>query len=183
MKKLVSMLLVMTMMLSLVACGSSKKATNDAPVDVLKNVWETYAEDEKFAIIGGDASNMTSGEAGACDVADAEGLDASFGFPQSSAALLEDAASLVHMMNANTFTAAAYRVANASDLEMLIPDLEDNISTKQWMCGFPETLIIVQLGDNTLVSAYGAADLVETFKTKVLEAYEGAEVVVEKSLM
>ena len=51
------------------------------------------------------------------------------------------------------------------------------------MCGFPETLIIVQVGDSYLVSAYGNGELIENFKTKLVNTYAYAEVVVEESLM
>lgn len=184
MKKVLSMLLIGAMVLSLAACGKSaeEEVVNDAPVDVLTKVWETYGEDEKFAAMGGDMNNMVDNAPGTFDVADEEGLDTTLGFPQASIPLIDDAASLVHMMNANTFTAGAYHVNDATEVELLIEDLKDNIMNRQWLCGFPETLIIVQVGENTVVSAFGNAEAIDTFKTKLLEVYEGAEVIVEESL-
>ena len=99
-----------------------------------------------------------------------------------SIALIDDAASMMHAMNQNTFTAGAYHVANAGDVEMLISDLEDNIMNRQWMCGFPDTLVIVKVDANTLVSAFGEATNIENFKNKLTAAYSGAEVVSEQSL-
>lgn len=185
MKKLLSMMLVAAMVLSLAACGSKSadKAEDVAPLEVLETVWETYAEDEMFAAMGGDMNNMVDNAPGTYDVKDAEGLDSVLGFPQASVALIDDAASLVHMMNANTFTAGAFHVTEVDEVEMLAADIEDNIMNRQWMCGFPETLIIVQVGDATLVSAFGNGELIENFKTKLLAAYEGAEVLTEESLM
>lgn len=184
MKKILSMMIVMAMVFSLVACGksTSDEAANVAPMDVLTKVWETYKEDEKFAAGGGDPNNMVTDAPGAFDVADVENLDVMLGFPQNSAALLEDAASLMHMMNANIFTAGAYRVSEVNEVEMLIADLQDNIMNRQWICGFPDTLIIAKVGGNTLVSAFGDAEVVDTFKTKLLEVYGDAEVVCEESL-
>ena len=185
MKRFLAMMLVAAMMLSLVACGkdASKGAADVTPLDALTKVWETYGEDEMFFAMGGDMNNIVDNAPGAYDVADVEGLDAVLGFPQASVALIDEAASLVHAMNANTFTAGAYHVTDDSEVEMLIEDLKDNIMNRQWMCGFPDTLIIVKVGGSTLVSAFGNAEIIETFKTKLLEVHEGAEVVCEESLV
>lgn len=185
MKKILALLLAAATIMSLTACGSdaSKDAVTDAPVDVLTKVWETYGEDEKFFAMGGDMNNPVDNAPGAFDISDAESLDATLGYPQSSVALIDEAASLVHAMNANTFTAGAYHVAETSEIEMLIEDVKDNIMNRQWLCGFPDTLIIVQIGEDTLVTAFGNAEIIENFKTKLTNAYEGAEVVVEESLI
>ena len=119
---------------------------------------------------------------GKYDVSDVEGLDAQLGFPQASVALIEDAASLVHMMNANTFTAGAYYVSDANEVELLVEDMKDNIMNRQCICGFPDTLIIVGIGDNTVVSAFGNAEIIDTFETKLLSVYDGAKVLCEESL-
>ena len=119
---------------------------------------------------------------GKYDVSDVEGLDAQLGFPQASVALIDDAASLVHMMNANTFTAGAYYVSDANEVELLVEDMKDNILNRQWICGFPDTLIIVGIGDNTVVSAFGNAEIIDTFETKLLSVYGGAKVLCEESL-
>lgn len=182
MKRIFAMLLAAAMVASITACGS-KEEVSDTPLEVLTNVWAAYDDEEKFAAGGGDPENPVMDEPGTFNPKDAENLDVILGFPQHSVALLDDAASLVHMMNANTFTAGAYHVADASEVEMLVGDLQDNIMNRQWMCGFPDTLIIFQIGDDTLVSAFGNAEVVETFKTKLLSVYEDAEVKCEESLI
>ena len=91
---------------------------------------------------------------------------------------------MMHMMNANTFTAGAYHVADSADLSAVTDAIKDKVMNNHWMCGFPETLIIVQVSDSYVVSAYGNGELIDNFKTKLLAAYEGAaEVLVEESLM
>ena len=67
MKKLFSLLLAAAMILSLAACGSKNDdgaASGDQPataLEVLDAVWSSYAEDDKFAVSGGDydEANMT----------------------------------------------------------------------------------------------------------------------------
>jgi hypothetical protein len=50
------------------------------------------------------------------------------------------------------------------------------------MCGFPETLIIVDLGGNTLLTAFGNGQVVEAFKNTTLNTIEGAKLVVESPI-
>ena len=189
MKKILALVLSAAMVMSLTACGSKGTSTGsnseitDSPVEVLTKVWDTYGENDKFFAMGGDMNNVVDNAPGAYDVADAEGIDSVLGYPQASVGMIDEAASLVHAMNANTFTAGAYNVTETDEVEMLISDIEDNISNRQWMCGFPDTLIIVKIGSNMVVTAFGEAEIIDNFKEKLLEVYEGAEVSVEKSLM
>ncbi len=188
MRKVTTMLLVVAMMLSLVACGSNQAgngSVGETPLEILSNVWNSYAEDEKFPIMGGgpEFEQSVMDEAGEFATTDEEAIDSLLGFPSSSIALIKQAASIMHAMNQNTFTAGAYHVSNPGDVEMLISDLEDNIMSRQWMCGFPDTLIIVKVDANTLVSAFGEATNIENFKNRIVEAYSGAEVVSEQSLV
>lgn len=187
MKKITTLLLAVAMTFSLVACGSGQAGNDsagDSPLQVLTNVWETYGEDEKFAVLGGgpEFEESVENEPGTFNISDAEAVDAVLGFPSSSVALITEAASMMHAMNQNTFTAGAYHVSNAGDVEMLVSDLEDNILDRQWMCGFPDTLIIVSVDDNTLISAFGEANNIDIFKNKIASVYEEAEVVSEQSL-
>ena len=69
------------------------------------------------------------------------------------------------MMNANTFTAGAFHVASSSDVDAVVSDLKDNVMSRQWMCGFPDKLVILTLGDY-VISCYGAEDLVDQFSEK-----------------
>ncbi|MBR2009749.1 MAG: bacteriocin transport accessory protein, partial [Peptococcaceae bacterium] len=154
----------------------------ESALDVLQSTWETYEDENKFAAGGGDSQNMVMDEPGKFDVANTEELNGTLGFPADSAGKIDDAASLMHMMNANTFTAGAYHVTNADDVQGVADALKESIMNRQWMCGFPETLIIVKVNDNYLVSAFGNGEIIETFKTKLTGVYADATVVYEESL-
>ena len=108
-------------------------------------------------------------------------LDYSLSFPAADAGKLSDAASLTHMMNANTFTAGAFHVASSSDVDSVVSDLKHNIMNRQWMCGFPDKLVILTLGDY-VISCYGAEDLVDQFSEKVTEAFTDAAVVCDEAI-
>lgn len=186
MKRTLSLILALALALSLAACG--KKDDNsgaaDAPADsltILNKVWESYTDDEKFPAAGGDYEHAADNAPGAFDPSDADNLSYMLSVPTDDASLIDDAASLMHMMNMNTFTCGALRTASADDAAKLASDLRDAIQAKQWMCGFPDKLVIATLG-NYVVSVYGDEELVNTFRDKLLAAYSDASVVYDEAI-
>lgn len=194
MKKLVALMLTLTLALCVTACGGTGNnsagnggaAKDDtegkAAVDILTDVWGAYKDDEKFALAGGDYENMVSDAPGAVNVADGEMLDSLLGFPAAQAELLDDGASMMHMMNQNTFTAAAYHVADAANVADVAAALKDNIMNRQWMCGFPDDLVIYSVGTNYVVAAFGAEEVVDTFEDHLEEVYASAEDLYDEDL-
>ena len=211
MKKKIALLLLTTMAISLVGCGEKDTTENndtvveDSVVDdttdntedtdstddvvstegaegVLNAIWATYEEENMFAAGGGDSQNMVMDGPGKFDATNTEELDVTLGFPTDYVDKIDDAASLMHMMNANTFTSGVYHVTNADDVSAVCDALKENIMNRQWMCGFPETLIIVTVDDNYVISAFGNGQIIETFKNKISGVYEDATVVYEESL-
>ena len=188
MKKLVSMVIVAVLAVSMIGCGGKKEEpAKDAvavanAVEILSKTYESFNEDMKFPIGGGSYSNMTSDVPGAVDPSDTESLAGLLQFPVDSADMIDDAASMLHMMNANTFTAGAYHVKDAADQQVLADALKDAIMNAQWMCGFPEKLVIAGVNDDYVVAAYGTTDLVEHFNTKLADNF-GSTVIYEESLM
>ena len=177
MKKFTALLLALVMVLSLAACGAKNDATTDIPdsTTLLSNVFAAYAEDEKFPIGGGSGESMVMDAPGAMDMADTETLDFMVGLPVDSAAMVDDAASALHMMNANTFTAGCFRVTDSANVETVVKSLQENIQNRQWMCGFPEELLIMTVGDY-VISAFGAKELLDVFEANTLKAYEMMQV-------
>ena len=162
--------------------NAESNVSAEGAVSVLNAIWATYEDANKFAAAGGDSQNMVMDEPGAFDVTNTEELDATLGFPTEYADKIDDSASLMHMMNANTFTAGAYHVTNADDITAVCDALKESIMNRQWMCGFPETLIIVTVDDNYVISAFGNGQIIETFKNKISGVYSNATVVYEESL-
>lgn len=188
MKKIATVLLVAMLALCLAACGGGKENTGTVEIadaaEILTTVWGAYEEDEMFPVGGGDSENLSMEGPAAFDVSKTEELEALLNFPAASADKIDGAASMMHMMNANTFTAGAYHVADSADVAVVSDAIKEKVMNNHWMCGFPETLIIVQVSDSYVVSAYGNGEMIETFKTKLMAAYEGAaELLAEESLM
>lgn len=147
-------------------------------VSLLDTVWKTYAESEKFAVAGGDFSeeNQNMEGPGKYGLEDAEAVDNSLGFPAAEIGRIDEAASLTHMMNANNFTCAAVHLANAEDKDVVVEAINNNIANRQWMCGFPEKHVIITM-DDYIVSMFGMANNIDTFRDKLLNCYPEAQVV------
>ena len=189
MKKLICLLLAMTLTVSLTACGGGKTAETvkddtegKTAVDILTDAWAVYEEDEKFAIAGGDYENMVMDAPGTVNVSDGETLDALLGFPAASAGLLDDGASVMHMMNQNTFTAGAYHVTKADDVQAVADALKENIMNRQWMCGFPDDLVVYSVGANYVIAVFGAEDVVDNFEDALEEVYASTKILYDEDL-
>lgn len=192
MKKLMTILLASMLVFSVVACGNKNQGNSDnskneysqiSAAEILDNVWSRYKDDEKFAAAGGDMSeeNMKTDAPGQFDLGDPTALDTTLGFPASQVNKIDSAVSLMHMMNANTFTCGAFHVKNTDDVQPLCSSIKDNIMHRQWVCGFPDKLVIVTVGDN-IVSFFGEKEIVDNFKSKLTAAYESAQVVCDESI-
>ena len=151
-------------------------------LEVLENVWELYEEEEKFPAMGGGYNQMVENAPGKVEITDAESLQSLLIVPEEDVALLDDAASMMHAMNANTFTSGVFRVKEKADVETFTDSLKKAILNNHWMCGFPEKLLMVQIGEQYVVSAFGNADILKNFETHLQEAYPAAKVIVEESL-
>lgn len=184
MKKILTLTIAAVLVFSLVSCAKKDKedvTTGTSAADVQKNgpksaleiletIWKKYSADDKFAAMGGSEKNMKEDAPGEFDLGDAETLDFELGFPKAEVGKLDDAASLLHMLNQNTFTCGVYHVKNSADIEALAAKIKDNILARNWMCGFPEKLVIMTVGDY-IVSVFGAAELISTFTAKLTDSY------------
>ena len=186
MKKFLTMLLALVMVLSLAACSSQKGGDVNggfpaSAVDLLTAVWNAYPESEKFSVVGGSLDNPVDNAPGAFPVDDAGNLDYMLHFPADKSDLIDDAASLTHMMNANTFTCGAFHVTSKDDVETVASDLRDAIQSKQWMCGFPDKLVVLTYGEY-VVALFGADDLVDDFVNTMTATYTGVQTACDEPL-
>ena len=156
-------------------------AAVDDALTILNAIWNTYSDEEKFPAAGGDSEHAVDGAPGSFDASNADSLSYLLTFPADDASLIDSAASLVHMMNLNTFTCGAFHVADANNVARLADDLRTTIQAKHWMCGFPDKLVIVTVGQSVL-SVYGNEELVNTFRDKLLASYSAATAVYDEAI-
>ena len=205
MKKVITFILTAMMITGLVSCSKDKEKSSstkdntsssvsessseaeaslaESPLEVLNTVWATYEEAEKFPIAGGDFSeeNNNMEGPGKFSIEDAEAIDSQLGFPVASIAKIEDAASIVHMMNANTFTCGTYRVKKGEDIKAVADEIKANIIARQWMCGIPEKYAILTAGED-VICVFGAVNIVDVFTAKVKTSYPTTETVSEDNI-
>ena len=204
MKKYISLLLALTMVMALFAgCASEKPAETTAPettapettaapvpetssLEILENVWAAYmknaGEDMLFPVAGGDENNTTMDNAGKIDPKNAQYLTGIMNVPAELHAQIDDAANLMHMMNANTFTCGAYHVAEGNDVDAFVKTLSEGIKGTQWICGFPDQLVVATLYGEYVIAFYGNIDLVNLVKAQLTTAYADAVIVAEDAL-
>lgn len=156
-------------------------AAVDDALTILNAIWNTYSDEEKFPAAGGDSEHAVDGAPGSFDASNADSLSYQLTFPADDASLIDSAASLVHMMNLNTFTCGAFHVADTNNVARLADDLRTTIQAKHWMCGFPDKLVIVTVGQSVF-SVYGNEELVNTFRDKLLASYPTAAAVYDEAI-
>lgn len=152
----------------------------NAATTVLRNTWAKYADDQKFFAMGGDYDNLVDGNAGNVP-ATSEFLTGSLLVPADQAANVAEAGSLLHAMNVNTFTCGAYKLAEGADKTAFVTAIQTAIQGNQWICGFPETLLVVE-ADGIVVVAFGNGEVVSTFQTNLIAAYAEAEILVNEAI-
>lgn len=187
MKKMISLALAAMMLLALVACGGNSDNGSakggfeaESATALLETVWGSYAEDEQFAVVGGDYDNFVDNAPGKFAHDNAEYMDGMLAIPADATAMVDDAASLMHMMNANTFTAGAFHLTDAANVDAFAAAVKENVMNRQWMCGFPEKLVIISDGSGYVVTAFGHGDAINPFTAKLTEM--GGTVIVEENI-
>lgn len=157
-------------------------AQDTGALSLLTSVWSTYSEDDKFPAAGGDAEHSVDDAPGSFDVSNADNLTYQLTFPSADVSLIDGAASLVHMMNLNTFTCGAFHVSDAGNVSTVAADIRSAVQGKQWMCGFPDKLVVFTY-DRYVVALYGNEDLVNTFRDKLTAAYGDAVVAYDEAII
>ena len=192
MKKILSLVLVLAMALSLAACGKKAEATETTGIpaqempasalEVLETIWADYAEDEKFAVIGGSMAAPVDGAPGSYDIAD-ENITYNLLIPAEQLGNVTEAASMIHMMNANTFTCGVFKLAEGVSAADFGTAMKEAVMGNQWMCGFPETLLIRNFGDVYVLVAFGVNDAMTPFEKHMSSVYPGFETITNEPIV
>ena len=191
MKKLLAIILAGAMILSLAACGDSPETPDTAEADVpalelLNAVWDALPEENKPMAFGGDyhEENQVENAPGVHSIEtdeDAQSLDTNFGLPASDVSMVSAVACIRHMLNANTFSCAAYEVTDAENVGTVAEAIRDGLMNRAYMCGWPEQLEVISVG-KTVVGFYGALDIVSAFKDALMSVYPDANVYYEEDM-
>ena len=190
MKKFTAMALALALILTLFAgCGKAKPAetvpAQELPasaLEILENVWAKYEDSEKFSIIGGNIEANIMDAPGNYDLTYAENMTWNLLVPEDKIGNISEAASMIHMMNANTFTCGVFKLNSISATDFGAA-MKDAVLNNQWMCGFPETLLIRNFGDAYVLVAFGVNDAMTPFEKHLSEAYPGMETITNEPIV
>lgn len=154
-----------------------------SPSEVINSAWALFGEDEKFPVAGGDfSSGELYEEAAPFSLDNPAELDRLTGFPAAEISKIDSAASMIHMMNTNTFSAGAFHVTAGTDMDALCQSIKDNVLSRRWMCGFPDKVIVAKVGDY-IVCAYGLNETVDPFVAHLSEAYSFTTIAFDEKIL
>lgn len=152
----------------LFSANSAPKMEFTDTADVINKVVDTYSEENKFFAIGGDMEAPVDGKAGLMKLSDTETVNYMLHTNDELLSQVDEVASFVHAMNANTFTSGAFKLKDASGAEAFTTSLKDSVLATQWMCGVPEKIVVFTVnGGDYVVYAVGNGETVEYFKTQL----------------
>lgn len=151
--------------------GGEDQTDNDA-LSMLTTIWDSFPESGKFMAFGGNMGSPVDGAPGKFDVSDTEGMLGYLLLPESVQSNIDDAASLFHGMMVNNFTGAVIHVTN-SDAAGAAAEIKDKIVDNQWVCGFPDKLVVLTAGDYVLY-AFGMEEAIDTYASVAKEKISGA---------
>lgn len=182
-KRFAAILLAAAMMLMAVGCGKSGdgnggEAAASVYADstaVLTVIWDKM---EQFPAMGGGMDAPVDGAPGPLSISDTDTMTYALLIPAEVQEKITDISTLLHMMNANTFTGASMML-DGMDADTAAQAIRDNFRNNQFMCGFPDKIVILSV-DGYVVYAYGKTDNIDSFKTQA-EALENARVLVEEN--
>lgn len=198
-----SLILLAMLMLAFVlsACGKkdgTEKLPDDAVPDenvqeaeeaavdalsILSDVWAAYGENEKFYGMGGDANHAVENAPGVFDLNEKDALASMLLVNEEMAPMIDEAASLVHAMNLNVFTGAAFHVTDSANVEPFAEAMKNNILNNHWMCGAPDRYVIYSVNDEYVVMAFGQMDILPLFMEKFMSVHgENAVVLVDENV-
>ncbi len=191
MKKIISVGILLCMLLTIFAgCGKSETPTGTTPaenlpgsaLEILENLWAQYSEEEKFSVIGGNIEANIMGAPGSYDLAYAENMTYNLLVPADRIADVTEAASMIHMMNANTFTCGAFKLAEGVAAADFAAAMEQSVMGNQWMCGFPEKLLVQTIGENYVIVAFGLGDVMTPYAANMQAAYPAAQTLYDETI-
>ena len=87
------------------------------------------------------------------------------------------------MMNGNVFTGAAYRLREGTDQDAFAQAVKTALLEKRWMCGQPDTMLVLSVDHVYVITAYGEAGIIQTFKEKSMSVLKETKILMEAPIV
>ena len=164
MKKFISVILVLTMVLSMAACG--KKAQETAPAaqsvaGTMEELLNKTIEQRPVEFMGGviPVDLTDSSEDGLWALKNYTGLD--------SAEKISEAAAFEPMMGSLAFSMVMVRLADGADVKSVAESMKSGIDTRKWICveandlkvaGFGDVVMLIMVNSDSGMTAQSFVD-------------------------
>jgi len=183
MKKFMSVLLALTMVFALAACGNQEPAAPEAPAaqpltGTMEELVNQVVEANPVEFMGGimPVDLTDTSEDGLWAVKYFTGMD--------SAEMITDVAVYEPMMGSIPFSLVLVRTAEGQDAQAVAEAMKSGIDTRKWICVEADDLMTASFGDVVMLIMVGsdtgmtAQSFVDAFQGVVAAQFEGAEITV-----
>ena len=150
MKKFVSVLLALSLVLSLAACGGKKNEASEAPAMKVEGTMEQLLnktiEQRPVEFMGGviPVDLTDSSEDGLWALKSYTGLD--------SAEKITEAAAFEPMMGSLAFSMVMVRLAESADAQTVAQSMKSGIDPRKWICVEADDLKVAGFGDVVMLT-------------------------------
>lgn len=148
---------------------------------LLAKIWAQYGTDQQFASYGGTVEHAVNDAPGDLDMTNTDEITNKYLLPVDQLGAVESGASLVHLMNNNIFTAAAFKLKDSAQVRTVAKALRDNIQKARWLCGQPDELLIAE-ADGHLLMAFAAKENMEIFQQNLNKAFADATILYDEAV-
>lgn len=158
MKKMISMLLALTMVLCLAACGGNNTPATEAPTEApavkvegtMEELLNKVVELKPVEFMGGTMPvDLTdTSEDGLWMIKNYTGLD--------SAESITEAAFFEPMMGSIPYSMVMVRVAEGADIKAVAEGMKNGIDQRKWICVEADDLQVVSYGDVVMLIMVGS---------------------------
>ena len=165
MKKFLSVVLALTMLLSMTACGGKKTEETQAPAlsvsGTMEELLNKTIEERPVEFMGGviPVDLTDSSEEGLWALKSYTGLE--------DAAQITEAAAFEPMMGSMAFSMVLVRVAEGADSKAVAESMKSGIDTRKWICveandvmaaGYGDVVMFIMLDNGTGMTAQSFVD-------------------------
>ena len=148
---------------------------------ILQKIWDLYPQNERFSVYGGAVEQSVADGPGDLDMTMTEELTTRYLLTEDQLQMVEEGASLVHLMNNNIFTAVVFKVKE--NPQNLAKGWRSSIQGTRWICGQPDRMLLVQPVDGYLLMAFGSQDAMTAFRSHMITAFPAANILYEEAIV
>ncbi len=150
--------------------------------EILMDIWQGYADGERFAVFGGDPKNSVAAAPGDIAVTDTEMLGQRFFLTSELSKQVTEGAALEHLLNRNVFCAGVFRLAEGADSLQFAKSLGNTLEEVPWEGGRPQRYLISQPEPGFLLLVYGQTKALETFLIRMNQAYPQGRILIYQEI-